>query len=146
AVQAPTAVMEGFDDPRTIGVVAKRFRRRDGKPQADERIRVPRELPAIADLRSRDDAGEVRVEIEVGAQNSDVGGLIERARPRGGREEHAAADGEAESAYRHPSGVRQREGAPERRVDDLGCSRLELPLLDERELREHDEISGAVEG
>src|SRR5205807_5399891 len=61
-------------------------------------------------------------------------------------EEHAAADGEAESAYRHPSGVRQREGAPERRVDDLGCSRLELPLLDERELREHDEISGAGEG
>src|SRR5438445_13165296 len=38
ASQAPTAVMEGLDDPRTIGVVAKGFPRRDGKRPAAARL------------------------------------------------------------------------------------------------------------
>ena len=137
--------VQSVDHARAILSVAERFRGGDRKAHARLRVRLPRGERARSALAPREDAREVRVEVEVPAERAEVRRARERAAARRRREQHAAADREAERADPVTARLRQRGQAREGRVDDVGRAPLEVAFFDERELGKHHEVAGAGE-
>src|SRR6266508_2448208 len=85
-------------DGRALRLVAREPDRRRGQPPGHVAARHPRGDLAAARLRARDDARDVRPQIEVRAEHRDRARLGERLLAPGGREQEAPTDGEADRA------------------------------------------------
>jgi len=92
AGQAPSARPQLRCDPLTVARVGERLRRRHGQAQAHFGVGIPGLQRAAAPLAQRQHARQIGIEIEVRAKRADVARPGERAGPRRGGEEHAAAD------------------------------------------------------
>ena len=127
-------------EERAVARIADHGRGGERESLARPRVRIPGRRRACPDLRSRDHAREIRVDVVIRPERSDIGGARQGLVPAGCGQQHSPANGESKGPDRHSARIRMRKQSREGRVDDRRRARFEGPFANERELRQHHEI------
>src|SRR5438132_22094 len=140
AFGSPIVSPELFLQERTVVRIGDHGRSGERQPKAYHLVRIPQRRQAVYELRPRDHAREVRVDVVVRPERADVRSSSEPLVLACRGKQHPPAYRESKRTDRHLARIRHGLQSREGRVNDRGRTGFEIAFLDERELGQHHEV------